>query len=136
MAPRTRAQLADALAAKGVPSEAAEAVLDRFTDVGLVDDDAYAQAWVSTRQAGRGLAKRALAQELAGKGIDKDVADRALATVEPEAEEAAARSLVRRRLRGLDGLDPSVAGRRLLGMLARRGYPSDVALRVIREEVT
>ena len=135
MSPRSRAQLADALAAKGIPDGAANAILDRYTEVGLIDDAAFAQAWVSTRQAGRGLATRALAQELHRKGIDKDIAGAALATIEPAAEEATARMLVHRKLRSMRGLEPSVATRRLLGMLARKGYPSDVAFRVIREEM-
>lgn len=135
MSPKSRAQLADALAAKGIPEDAAEAVLDRYTEVGLIDDAAFAQAWVSTRQAGRGLALRVLAQELHRKGIDKDVAGTALATLGPEAEEAAARMLVQRRMRSMRGLESAVVTRRLLGMLARKGYPSDVAFRVIREEL-
>lgn len=135
MSPKTRAQLADALAAKGIPEDAAEAVLDRYVEVGLIDDAAFAQAWVSTRQAGRGLATRALAQELHRKGIDKDIAGAALATLDPEAEEASARVLVQRRLRSMRSLERPVATRRLLGMLARKGYSSAVAMRVIREEL-
>ncbi|MBA3278534.1 MAG: regulatory protein RecX [Geodermatophilaceae bacterium] len=135
MSPKSRAQLADALAAKGVPHAAAEAVLDRYTEVGLIDDSAFAQAWVSTRQTGRGLATLALAQELHRKGIDKDTAGAALATIAPDAEKASARVLVQRKLRSMRGLEPSVATRRLLGMLARKGYPSDVAFRVIRDEM-
>ncbi len=135
MSPKTRAQLADALAAKGIPDDIAHAVLDRYTEVGLIDDAAFAQAWVSTRQAGRGLATRSLAQELHRKGIDKDIAEAALATLDPDAEEASARSLVQRRLPSMRGLGSAVATRRLLGMLGRKGYPSELALRVIREEL-
>ncbi len=135
MSPKTRAQLADALAANGIPDDAAQAVLDRYTEIGLIDDAAFAQAWVSTRQAGRGLATRALAQELHRKGIDKEIAGRALATLDPANEEQSARELVQRRLRSLRGLEPQMATRRLLGMLARKGYPSEVAFRVIREEL-
>ena len=136
MSPKTRAQLADALARKGIPDEAAEAVLDRYTEVGLIDDAAFADAWVATRQAGRGLATRVLAQELHRKGIDKDIAGAALATIDPDAEQASARMLVQRKLRSMRGLEPAVATRRLLGMLARKGYPSDIAFRVIREELS
>lgn len=136
MSPKSRAQLADALVAKGIPDEAAEAVLDRYTEVGLIDDAAFAQAWVTTRQAGRGLATWVLAQELHRKGIDKDTAGAALATIEPDAEDASARMLVQRKLRSMRGLEPSVATRRLLGMLARKGYQSDVAIRIVRDEVT
>jgi len=132
MSPKSRAQLAEALAAKGVPDAA---VLDRYTEVGLIDDAAFAEAWVTTRQSGRGLATRALAQELHRKGIDKDTAGQALATLDPDAEEESARALVMKRLRSMASLEPHVATRRLLGMLARRGYPPEVALRVIRESL-
>lgn len=135
MSPKTRAQLADALTAKGIPDDTAQVVLDRYTEVGLIDDAAFAQAWVSTRQAGRRLATRALARELHRKGIDKDIAGAALATLDPDAEEASARTLVHRRLRSMRGLESAVATRRLLGMLGRKGYPSELALRVIREEL-
>ncbi len=135
MSPKTRAQLAEALAARGIPDEAAEAVLNRYTEVGLINDDAFAQAWVTTRQSGRGLATRVLAQELHRKGIDKDVAGRALATLDPADEEQSARELVQRKLRSMRALETHVVTRRLLGMLARKGYPSDVAFRVIRDEI-
>lgn len=136
MSPKTRSQLADALAAKGIPDTAAEAVLDRYTEVGLINDTAFAEAWVSTRQAGRGLATRALAQELHRKGIDKDIAGRALATLDPATEEDSARAMVQRRLCSMANLELQVATRRLLGMLARKGYPSDVSLRVVRESLS
>ncbi len=136
MSPKTRSQLADALAAKGIPDAAAEAVLDCYTEVGLINDTAFAEAWVSTRQAGRGLATRALAQELHRKGIDRDIAGRALATLDPATEEDSARAMVQRRLRSMANLEAQVATRRLLGMLARKGYPSDVSLRVVRESLS
>ncbi len=136
MSPKSRSQLADALTAKGIPDDAAKVVLDRYTEVGLIDDVAFAQAWVSTRQAGRGLATRALAQELRRRGIDKDIAAAALATLDPNAEAVAARVLVERKLRSMHGLEPAVATRRLLGMLARKGYSSDVALRTVRAAMT
>jgi regulatory protein len=131
---RTRAELADALRKRGVPDSAAAAVLDRFTEVGLIDDTAFAQAWVESRQRGRGLARRALAVELRRKGVDADAVEQALDSVDPAAEQAAAAALVRKRLRTMTGLAPEVAARRLLGMLARKGYPAELANAVIRAE--
>jgi regulatory protein len=133
--PRTRSQLADALAARRVPSSAAEAVLDRFTEVGLIDDAAFAQAWVSTRQRGRGLARRALRAELRQRGVDRSVVEEALGQVGAEEEAAAARELARRRLAALAGLPPPVQMRRLLGLLSRRGYSPGLAQQVVREVV-
>lgn len=133
LAPRTRAQLADALRKRNVPEEAAEAVLSRFTDAGLIDDVAFARAWVSSRHAGRGLARRALAAELRRRGVDDDVVNDAIETLAPEEEVETARRLVARKMAATRGLDPTVRTRRLAGMLARKGYSAGLAFRVIRE---
>ena len=133
--PRTRAELADTLAKKLVPDEVAHRLLDRFEEVGLIDDAAFARAWVDSRQTGRGLARRALAQELRRKGVSDEVAREALDEVDPEAETEAARLLVRRKLRTMGRLDHPTRMRRLSAMLARKGYPPGVALGVVREEL-
>ena len=131
--PRSRAQLARALAGKGVPEQAAQAVLDRFTEVGLIDDAAFAQAWVESRQRGRGLSRRALAYELHARGVEPADRDTALSAIDADSEAAAARMLVDRKLSGTRGLDPAARVRRLTGMLARKGYPGGLAMRVVRE---
>ncbi|MFJ7263822.1 recombination regulator RecX [Streptomyces globosus] len=130
--PRTRRQLADALAKRGIPDEAAEEVLSRFEEVGLIDDAAFAGAWVESRHRGRGLARRALAQELRTKGVGAALVQEALGQLDSEQEERTARELVERRLRSTRGLDRDKRIRRLAGMLARKGYPEGMALRVVR----
>lgn len=130
---KTRKQLADLLAKKDVPDEAAAAVLDRFTEVGLIDDAAFAAAWVSTRQSGRGLARRALTAELRAKGVDGEVAAAAVAEVDPQDEWDSARRLVERKLPAMRRLDRVTAERRLIGMLARKGYGGGLAGYVVRE---
>jgi regulatory protein len=132
-APKTRQQLADLLAQRGVPQEAAETVLDRFTEVGLIDDAAYARAWVSSRQAGRGLARRALSAELRAKGVDPEVAAEAVEAVDDDDEREAARRLVARKVGAMRRLDRVTASRRLMGMLARKGYNGGLAAAVVRE---
>ena len=132
-APKTRQQLADLLRQRGVPDEAAEAVLDRLTEVQLIDDAAYARAWVSSRQAGRGLARRALSAELRAKGVDAEVAAEAVDAVGDDDERAAARRLVDRKIGAMRRLDRTTASRRLMGMLARKGYNGGLAAAVIRE---
>ena len=137
---RSRKELSDKLAAKNVPSEIATRLLDRFEEVGLVDDDAFARSWVASRRSvgsggSKGLARRALAQELRRKGIDDEVAREALDEIDPADEEAAARALVRRKLRSLSRVDDTTATRRLVGMLARKGYGSGLAFAVVREEL-
>jgi regulatory protein len=132
-APKTRQQLADLLESREIPEDAATAVLDRFTEVGLIDDAAFARAWVNSRQAGRGLARRALAQELRAKGVDSEVAAEAVELVDDEDERAAARRLVERRAGSMSRLDRATATRRLMGMLARKGYNGGLAAAVVRE---
>ena len=132
---RSRHELSTRLAKKGVPGDLAERLLDRFEEVGLVDDEAFARAWVHSRQAGKGLARRALAVELRRKGIEDEVVREAVAEVEPEDEVEAARLLVRRKLRAVSGVDRNTAVRRLTGVLARKGYPASVCYQVVRAEL-
>jgi regulatory protein len=132
---RSRKELADRLAAKNVPGDVATALLDRFEEVGLIDDEAFARLWITDRQRSRGLAPRALSQELRRKGVADEVVREALDEVDPESQEATARALVRKKLRTLSRVDDTTAVRRLVGMLARKGYPSGLAFAVVRDEV-
>lgn len=131
-APRTRAQLADAMARRDVPAEVADQVLERFEDVGLIDDAEYARMWVESRHTGRGLARRALEHELRSRGVDSDLAREAAGVVDEDAELAAAIALCRRRVASMRFDEPARRDRRLLSMLARKGYGAGVALRAIR----
>ncbi|MFG2831764.1 recombination regulator RecX [Streptomyces sp. NPDC048434] len=131
--PRTRKQLGDALRQRGIPEESAEEVLSRFEDVGLIDDAAFADAWVESRHHGRGLARRALARELRTKGVDFALIEVAVGRLDSEQEESTARELVDRKLRSTRGLDREKRLRRLAGMLARKGYPEGLALRVVKQ---
>lgn len=133
---RSRKELSDKLRSKDVPEDLATRLLDRFEEVGLVDDEAFARSWVAGRQSAKGLARRALAQELRRKGVDDEVAREALDELEPEQEEQAARTLVRKKLRSLSRVDDVTATRRLVGMLARKGYGSGMAFAVVRDELS
>jgi regulatory protein len=133
LAPRTRAQLADALRRRDVPEDVADTVLGRFTDVGLIDDEAFARAWVESRHIGRGLARRALAAELRRRGVADETVNEAVASIDPEVEENAARALIARRVTATRGQDPARRMRRLVGVLARKGYPPGLAYRVVKE---
>ncbi|GIF10355.1 regulatory protein [Actinoplanes teichomyceticus] len=130
--PRTRAELAKALARKEISEEVIAEVLDRYDEVGIIDDAAFARAWVSSRHQGRGLARRALANELRQRGIDAEVASEALEAVDDESEAEAARALVDRKLRTARGT-PEAVFRRLVAMLARKGYPAGVAIRAVKD---
>lgn len=132
---RSRKELADKLAQRHVPDEIATRLLDRFEEVGLVDDAAFAEAWVEGRHSSRGLAPRALAQELRRKGVDDEIARGALAQIDDDDQAETARELVRRKLRSLQRFDDATRTRRLVGMLARKGYPPGLAYAVVREEL-
>jgi len=134
---RSRKELADKLAKRNVPSAIAVRLLDRFEEVGLIDDSAFARSWVASRGAagGKALARRALAQELRRKGVDDEVAGEALDEIDSDQEREAARSLVRKKLGSMARLDKATKTRRLAGMLARKGYPPGLAFAVVREEV-
>ena len=133
VAARPRAVLAVALRKRGIPDDVAETVLDRFVDVGLIDDQAYAQAYVATKQRDRGLGTTALRTELRRKGIDEEVVAGAVDGIDHEAERSRAKALIERRVDAAMSAGPVAARRRLAGLLARRGYSVDVAVSVVDE---
>jgi regulatory protein len=133
IAPKTRAQLAQALRRRGVPAEAAEAVLARFTDVGLIDDAAFARAWVESRHYSRGLSRRSLSAELRRQGVPTEDIREAIGTLDPEQEATTARRLVEQKMGGTRGQPPEVRARRAAGSLARKGYPPGLVFRLIKE---
>jgi regulatory protein len=131
--PRTRSELRGDLLRRGIPDEVADRVLDRFTEVGLIDDAAFAQSWVEARQRTRGSARAVLRQELRGKGVDAAEAEAALASIDEDAERERARDLARVKARATLRLEPAARVRRLTGMLQRRGYPASMSFAVVRE---
>jgi regulatory protein len=134
---RTRAELEGQLAKRGYPDDVSRRVLDRLGRVGLVNDEDFAEQWVRSRRVNAGKGKRALAAELRNKGVDNDVITAALADIDAGAERERAEQLVRdklRRERLADGEDIKVT-RRLVGMLARRGYSQSMALDVATSEL-
>ncbi|MGV0992834.1 MAG: recombination regulator RecX [Mycobacterium sp.] len=132
---RSRAELAGKLAQRGYPDEVAETVLSRLAVVGLIDDEDFAEQWVQSRQRNAGKGKRALAAELRIKGIDDEVIASALSGIDAGVERVRAEQLVERKLRRetlTDGDEAKVV-RRLVGMLARRGYNQSMAVAVVTD---
>lgn len=133
---RSRAELAQRLAAKGYTLEVSEQALVRLAEVGLIDDAAFAQQWVQSRHTYSGKGRQALAEELRRKGVSQDDAAPALAAVTTDDEHERATELVRRKLRTMPAnLDRDKSIRRLVGMLARRGYNSATAYTVVKAEL-
>jgi regulatory protein len=132
---RSRAELIDKMAKRGYPDEVVETVLGRLVAVGLVDDEDFAAQWVRSRHTYSGKGKRALAAELRTKGVDAEVIVAALDGIDAGAERVRAEQLVDLKLRRemlADGDDPKVM-RRLVGMLARRGYSQSMAVAVVTD---
>lgn len=129
---RSRAELAEALSKRGVPDESAARVLDRFVEVGLIDDAALALSLAGAQHRERGLARRAVAARLRQRGLTDQV-ESALATIDGDDERAKAVELVERRRRALAGQPLDVQARRLVGMLARKGYAPGLAYAVVRD---
>src|ERR1700716_4011 len=134
---RTRAELAGRLAKRGYPDDVSNRVLDRLADVGLIDDADFAEQWVRSRRENAGKGKRALAAELRTKGVDNEVITAALADIDAGAERERAEQLVRDQLRRekIGDDDDAKVMRRLVGMLARRGYGQSMAVDVVTSEL-
>jgi regulatory protein len=133
---RTRAELAGQLAKRGYPDDVSARVLDRLAAVGLVDDSDFAEQWVHCRRANAAKGKRALAADLHAKGVDDDVITAVLGSIDAAAERDRAEQLVRAKLRRETlGDDDARVSRRLVTMLARRGYGQTMACDVVSVEL-
>ncbi|MDO5067397.1 MAG: regulatory protein RecX [Propionibacteriaceae bacterium] len=130
---RSEAELREKLAAKAVPPELIDELMSRFTEVGLIDDEAYARALVRTRGEVNRHGYSRIRRELQQRGVDADLAEAALAELEPEQELSNAMAFATRRMRTLRGLEPHVIRRRLHGALARRGFNGGICTRVVEE---
>ncbi len=135
MMPRTRHQLAEKLATKEIPEDVANEALNRLTEVGLIDDKAFAEVWVTSRHQGAGLAGSAIRRELVQKGVDPDFIEAALENLDSDMERERALELVRRRAPSTKRLAKDARTRRLAGMLARKGY-GGMAFAVVKQVLT
>ena len=133
VAPRPRAGLAGALRRKEIPDDVASAVLDRFTELGLIDDAAYAQSYGRVKHRDRALGRAALRTELRKLGVEEEVMTTAVGAIDSDAERRRAAELIDKRIDAAMTVGSVAARRRLLGLLARRGYPADIAVPVVEE---
>ena len=125
-------QLRKILENREIDSEIAERVLERFTEVGLIDDQAFAETIVNSRRNFKGLSKSAIKRELNEKGVPAPLIETAIESITPEDDLAAANDLATRRIRQMSGLSREVRERRLAGYLGRKGYPSSIVFAAIR----
>ena len=130
---RTRGQLSELLERKGVPEEVGEAVLDRFAELGLVDDAAYAEAFTRSRHEHRGLGSRAIAFELRRRAVPDELVQEAVSVLDADQEQETASRLAKERQARMASLPREVQARRLAGFLARKGYGGQIVGRAVRE---
>lgn len=130
---KSRAELNAALTRKGYPKDVIESLLDRLTEVGLIDDSEYAMAITRTRFGERGHSRRAIAGELKRRGIDSEASQVALGQIDAQSERETAVLWAEKLARKSAGLDPNVRLQRLVSALARRGYEPPMIFEVARE---
>jgi regulatory protein len=133
---RAAAELRRLLIRKGEPPEYADAAIERLRDVGFIDDENFARQFARSRATGGGVSRRRVQQELARRGVSRDVSSEAIAEVFAEEAIDEQMSLMRvatKKLRTLGQLDAATQRRRLYGYLARRGYDADDIARALRE---
>jgi len=133
---RTRKELAKDLKDKDISDEVANVALDRFEEVGLINDQALASNYVSSQHERKGLGKNALRQQLRAKGVSDDVAQEAISQISDDQEFQAAFALACKKIRSLQKDDAKTQLRKIVGVLARKGYSSNLAFRVAKEVIT
>ncbi len=132
-APKTRKDLADDLAQRGIDDAVIERVLNRFTEVGLIDDADYARQWVSNRHRSKGTTRASLRYELRAKGVSDEDGLEAIGAIDDEAERARGVALVTSKLSATARLEPKARARRLQTLLLRRGYRHGEAASIVNE---
>jgi regulatory protein len=135
-APRTRKELAKDLKDKDISDDVANVALDRFEEVGLINDQALASNYVSSQHERKGLGKNALRQQLRAKGISDDMALEAISQISDDQEFQAAFALACKKIRSLQRDDAKTQLRKIVGVLARKGYSSNLAFRVAKEVIS
>jgi regulatory protein len=130
---KSTSDLRKALDRREIPAEVYEPILQRFTEVGLIDDAKYAEAFSRTKQANKGLSKSAIRRELGQHGIEATHIEDALENISGETELATAIELAIKRFRAVQNLDKQVRYRRISGFLARKGYSQSIISAAIRE---
>jgi len=123
---KSKDQCRKILEKRGIDSDIAEKVLDRFEEAQIIDDAMFARAFTNSRIRGKGLAKSAIARELREKGIDQELIETALEELDGESELARATELAVNRVRRMGHLDKIVIQRRLSGFLGRKGYSGSI----------
>jgi regulatory protein len=138
--PRSTAEVRRRLLTRGYRGDLVDGCLARLEELHILDDEAFARAWVESRDRARPRGERALRSELAHKGIDRAVRDEILAEREaeaPQADASAAQRVLERHAAALARVaDPRARRQRAYALLARNGFDSETAVLAINERET
>lgn len=126
-------QLREILEKREIDFEIAESAIERFTEVGLIDDLQFAQTFVNSRRKFLGKSATVIRRELRQKGISDEIATQVLAEITQEDELQLARQLAQRRINQLVRFEPEVRRRRLTAFLLRKGFSSSVVSQAVRQ---
>jgi regulatory protein len=141
---RSTAEVRGRLVTHGYRPDLVENCIVRLTELGMLDDDAFARAWVESRDRARPRGERALRAELRQKGVDRPIVDAVLDDrgdtsgdpERPSADEDAARRLLTKNARALQRIvDPRARRQRAYALLARNGFDPEVAGLIARNAV-
>jgi regulatory protein len=121
-------QLRQILEKREIDSEIAEAVIQRFIEVGLIDDKLFAETIVNSRRKFKGSSKSVIKRELVEKGVGSELIEDVVSEITAADELATATELAIKRIPRLATLERDVRQRRLFGYLSRKGYGSNVVL--------
>jgi len=133
---RSRLQLTTRLKENGIPDDIIKEVLDKYEESGIINDADFSVMLAESRHRNKGLSRNAIRRELKQKGIDEDQAEIAVESISEEDEYARACDLVSRKLKSMTKLTPEVKTRRLVGLLARKGYSGNLAYKVVKEALS
>ena len=133
---RSTAEVRRRLIGAGYREELVTGAIGQLTELGMLDDAAFAQTWVESRDRARPRSERALRRELAVKGIDREIVEGTMderAAGSPDADAEAARRLLQRNAGALARVpDPRARRERAYALLARNGFDSEVAAAAAR----
>ena len=134
-APRTRKELAQDLKKKKIEEDIAQLALDRFEELGLINDQTFSDNFVSNTHQRRKLGKKALKQQLRSKGVSEEIANQAVSQISETDEFQAALALALKKMRSIQHDDPQSQIRKIVGLLARKGYSAGLSFQVAKEVI-
>ena len=129
---KSSGQLRTLLLEKEFPVQLVDQMIDRFIEVGLIDDLSLAKDFTEVAVTRKSKAKSVIARELRAKHFPQEAIDAAISEIDSDSELEAAKKLAETRFRQLLKLEPEVRTRRLSSYLMRKGYSSSVVWAAVR----